>query len=45
MLSITKCKQILNKNGIFYTDEEIIKLREILYRISEIELQNSKYNR
>lgn len=37
MLSLTKCKQILNKKGIFYTDEEVVILRDVLYKIAEIE--------
>lgn len=36
MLSLTKCNKILNKNGIYHTDDEIIKLREVLYKLAEI---------
>ncbi len=36
MLSITECKKILNRNGIFYTKEEVEMLREALYKIAEI---------
>jgi hypothetical protein len=36
MLSITKCKKILNKNGIEYTDNEIKILRQVLYTIADI---------
>lgn len=36
MLSITKCKKILNKNGISYTDEEIINIRNVLYKFAEV---------
>lgn len=36
MLSDKKCKQILNQNGFFYTDEEIILIKEILYKLAEI---------
>ncbi len=39
MLSLTKCKKISNKNGIKYTDKETEILREILYSIAEIQLQ------
>jgi hypothetical protein len=39
MLSFTKCKEILNKNGITYTDEEIKTLRSVLYSVAEIEIQ------
>lgn len=35
MISITKCKLILNKNGIIYTDEEILKIRQVLYKVAE----------
>lgn len=34
MLSITKCKKILNKKGIFYTDEEVIIVRNTLYKLA-----------
>jgi hypothetical protein len=36
MLSITKCKKILNKNGISYTDEEILMIRNVLYKFAEV---------
>lgn len=36
MLSNTKCKQILNRNGIHYTDEEIVIVKETLYKLAEI---------
>lgn len=36
MLSITKCKKILNKKGIFYTDEEVIIVRNTLYKLAEV---------
>lgn len=39
MLSNTKCKRMLNRNGIHYTDEEIIILKEALYKIAEILLK------
>lgn len=42
MLSDTKCKKILNRNGIFYTDEEITIIKEVLYKIAEIELSHWK---
>ncbi len=37
-LSLLECKKILNVDGIFYTDEEIIELRDWLYHLSEIVL-------
>ena len=36
MLSNTKCKQILNKNGVYYTDKEIVLIKQILYKLAEI---------
>lgn len=36
MISITKCKKILNKKGISYTDEEIIMIRNVLYKLEEV---------
>lgn len=36
MLSLTKCKKKLNKNGIIYTDEEILIIRNVLYKFAEV---------
>jgi hypothetical protein len=36
MLSNTKCKKILNKNGIIYTDKEIVLIKDTLYKIADI---------
>lgn len=41
MLSLTKCKAILNKKGTEYTDDEIKTLRSVLYIMAEIEVSNS----
>ncbi|HEY9045790.1 MAG TPA: hypothetical protein VIN08_07825 [Ohtaekwangia sp.] len=38
--SIEYCKKILNKSGDNYTDEEVIKIREFLYFIAEMEHKN-----
>lgn len=35
-LSLTTCKKILNKDGLNYTDEEIILIRDWLYHMAEI---------
>lgn len=35
-LSLQTCKAILNKNGLEYTDEEIIQIRDFLYLLAEI---------
>lgn len=36
MLSNKKSKKILNKEGFFYTDEEIEIIQETLYKLIEI---------
>ena len=36
MLSLELSRKILNKNGIEYTDEEILTIREFMYRVAEI---------
>lgn len=40
MLSLEESRAILNKNGIEYTDEEILVIREFMYCVAEI---TSKY--
>lgn len=35
-LSFTECKKILNANGILYTDEEVIEIRNWMYHMAEI---------
>jgi hypothetical protein len=35
-LSLSKCKMILNQDGLNYTDEEIIKIRDYLYHLADI---------
>ena len=35
MLSITECKKTLNKNGVYYNDEEIELIRNVLYKLAE----------
>ncbi|HSH66543.1 MAG TPA: hypothetical protein VLB84_12325 [Bacteroidia bacterium] len=35
-LSLTECKKILNANGILYTDEEVIEIRNWMYHMAEI---------
>ena len=37
MLSLEKCKKILNKNGKKYTDDQVEKIREFLYTMAMIE--------
>ena len=33
---MTECKRTLNTDGLFYTDEEIIELRDFLYHLADI---------
>jgi hypothetical protein len=35
-LSLNECKKILNTDGLFYTDEEVIELRDWLYHMADI---------
>lgn len=35
-LSLAECKEILNKEGIIYTDEEIIVVRDFIHQLAEI---------
>jgi len=42
MLSLEQCKKILNKNGRKYNEEEIKKIRAILYKLAGIEYDNFK---
>jgi len=35
-ISLAECKKILSEDGIVYTDEEIIQMRDWLYHIAEI---------
>lgn len=36
MLSHEKCKKILSKYGVKYTNDEVKKIREFLYQLGEI---------
>ena len=36
MLTIEQCKKLLSQNGIEYTDEETIQIRDWLYHIADI---------
>ena len=35
-LSLLECKKILNTDGLCYTDEEVLKIREWLYQMADI---------
>ena len=38
-LTIEKCKNILQQNGEIYTDEEVKKIRNLLYKMGNLEYQ------
>lgn len=42
MLTLEQCKKILSKGDRKYTNEEITKLRSLLYELAEIEYQQKK---
>ncbi len=35
-ISISRCREILTKNGLAYTDEEVTQIRDFLYHLAEI---------
>lgn len=35
-LSLEACKTILNTDGLFYTDDEVLELRDWLYHMADI---------
>jgi hypothetical protein len=41
MLSLTKCEKVLNNNGVFYTNEEIILIRNVLYKLAQVAYENA----
>ena len=41
-ISFKECKAILNVNGNSYTDEEILKIRDYLYKLAVIEVEHIK---
>lgn len=40
-LSIEKCKRLLGKDAARYTDKQIEKIRDFLYELAEIQIQDS----
>jgi hypothetical protein len=40
LISIEKCRNVMKENGIEYTDEELLILRDFLYRLLEISSSN-----
>jgi len=45
MLSIKKCKEVLNKKENKYTEKEVIEIREFLYQMTLVieELKSKNY--
>jgi hypothetical protein len=41
-LSLAFCKKILNVNGNSYSDEEVLRIRNYLYQLAEIECRHFK---
>ena len=41
-LSLAFCKKILNENGNDYTDEQVLRIRDYLYKLAEIECRYFK---
>ena len=39
MLSIEACKKILEKDGVKYTNEDVKKIRHLLYKLGGLEYQ------
>jgi hypothetical protein len=39
MLSIEKCKKILQQNGKTYKDEEVKQIRQLLYKLGYLDYQ------
>lgn len=42
MLSITKCKAILEQDGASYTDDEVKEIRDLLYQFGYIDYASFK---
>lgn len=42
MLSLEVCKKILNKGKKKYTDEEIKLIREYIFFLAELQIENNK---
>lgn len=42
MITLEKCKEILNKGKRKYDNEEIKSIREYLYLLAELQIENKK---
>lgn len=45
MLTLQRCKEILNQGKKKFNDEEIKQIRDFLYKCAELELENNKINK
>ena len=43
-LSLIECKKILNTDGLCYTDEEVLKIRDWLYQMADIAIDGLDKN-
>ncbi|MBC7651334.1 MAG: hypothetical protein H7101_06250 [Deinococcales bacterium] len=39
MLNLEVCKKVLQQNGKKYSDEEVKKIRQLLYKLGELDYQ------
>jgi|JI8StandDraft_1071087.scaffolds.fasta_scaffold566017_2 ribosomal protein S6 len=39
MLSLEECKRMLQENGAQYSDEEVLRIRDLLYEIAKLDLE------
>jgi hypothetical protein len=39
MLNLEVCKKILQKNGATYTDEQVKQIRQLLYKLGNLDYQ------
>jgi hypothetical protein len=44
VLTVKECKKILEKDGTKYSDDEVEILRDVLYKIAEIDIQQINNN-
>jgi hypothetical protein len=42
MLSLERCKEILNQNSNKYSDEKISKIRDLLYQLAKFDIETFK---
>lgn len=43
-LSLVECKKILNTDGLCYTDEEVLKIRDYLYHLADLTIDAIEKN-